>query len=132
MVYKQQINYIHQHMNDTQYKPHMNYIDDIKYMKSKTYSNYYKNTIRHEIRDYFLNSNYEILSAFFYCINFNTCCFSKWSKKFITRISNLRRNYTEFNVKFLEYRNYFDKKEGILKYLNEDQYSKLKEFLYEL
>ena len=131
MVYKQQIYYI-EYINEMQYKPYMNYFDDMKYMKSNNYSNYYDNIISNEIRLYFLNSYNEMISAYIYNVNFNIRCFPNWSKKFITRISNLRRNYTEFNVKFLEYRNYFDKKEGILKYLNEDQYSKLKEFLYEL
>ena len=91
--------------------------------------NYFSNTI-FEIKDNFLNSNFEILSAYIYYINFDERCFSGWSEKFILEISKIRKEDTNFDEKFKEYKNHFDNKEGILQYLNEYQYSILKSFLY--
>ena len=52
--------------------------------------------------------------------------------KFILETSKMRRKVKKFNEKFLEYRIYFDNKEGIFKYFNEDQYLKLKDYLNEI
>ena len=133
MQHKQHINYI-KYMNDMKYKQYVNYMHfmiDMQYMNSQKYLNFYWN-IKIEIENNFFNSNYEILSAHIYCINFNARCFPNWSEKFINTISNLRVKETKFNQKFEEYRNYFDNKKGILQYLNDNQYLILKEFLYEI
>ena len=124
--HKEYINYI-KYMNEMQDKKNMNYMNDMQYMKSYRYKRNFKKLIS-EIKLYFLNSNYEILSAHIYCINFNIRCFPNYSEKFINTISNFRIKQTIFNKKFKEYRNHFYNKKGILKYLNEDQYLILKEY----
>ena len=66
----------------------------------------------------FINSNFEIFSLHFYCIIFG---FHDRIDIFISRILEIRKIET-YNEKFKEYRNHFDNKEGILQYLNNNQY----------
>ena len=49
--------------------------------------------------------------------------------KFIVETSKMWRKVKNFHEKFIEYRIYFDNKEGIFKYFDEDQYLKLKDYL---
>ena len=133
MLYRQHIDYI-QYIDDINYSRYVNsshYMIDLQYMESRKYYVYYRNNVR-KIKDNFLKSNYEILSAHIYCINFNIRCFPNWSKQFILRISKRRKKDIKFDEKFQEYRNHFDNKKGILQYLNEDQYLILKKFLNEI
>ena len=98
----------------------------MNYMSTNHYDIIYN--ISYKIDKKFINSNYNILSAHIYCINFNIRYFQSWYEYFTMRISKIRKEDTNFNEKFQEYRNHFDNKEGILQYLNEDQYLILKEY----
>ena len=86
--------------------------------------------IIYEIINNFKKSNYEILSAYIYYINFNELCSFNWSEKFILEISKIRKQDINFDIKFKEFQNYFGNKKGIAKYLNNNEYSQLKSFLY--
>ena len=95
----------------------------------------YKNNllISSKIDIFFYKSCFEIISAYIYYLKFNiNYCPKTSDEKFITKILNLRIKETKFNEKFLEYQKYFDNKEGIIQYLDDNQYLILKEFLNEM
>ena len=104
-------------------KKNMIFTNYIKYINSAINFPYKK--IFDQMLYNFRNSNYEIFSLHIYCIIFG---FHYRIDKFISRILKMRKIET-FNEKFKEYRNHFDNKEGILRYLNDIEYLILKNFL---